>query len=103
MTFTTISFLKVSSIRSRELASYCIYASSGIAPVDYAMNSGVLRPSIVVGILYPDGHETKFSNFIARLHKKFQAKHHTDFLISFPGFYEAFKTGLDLPAHASDK
>ena len=73
------------------------------APVDYAMNSGVLRRSIVIGVLCPEGHESRFSSFIVGLNQRSQAKHNTDFLISFPGFFEAFKTGLDLPNPTSDK
>ncbi len=73
------------------------------APVDYAINKGVLRQSIVVGALCPEGFETVFAQFIADLNRKSPAKHNTDFLMSFPGFFEAFKTGLDLPAPNSNK
>lgn len=73
------------------------------APVDYAMVAGMLRQSITVGVLCPVGHEQQFSEFIAGLNKTSQAKHNTDFLISFRGFYNAFKIGLDLPDPSSEK
>lgn len=73
------------------------------APIDYPMNSGVLRHSIVAGVVCPAGHECMFFNFISGLNQRSQAKHNTDFLVSFPGFYEAFKTGLDLPNATSSK
>lgn len=73
------------------------------APVDYPLNSGVLRHSIVAGVICPVGHESTFSGFIAGLNQRWDAKHNVDFLVSFPGFFQAFKTGLDLPNPTSDK
>ena len=73
------------------------------APVDYPLNSGVLRHSIVAGVICPVGHENTFSGFIAELNQRSDAKHNVDFLVSFPGFYQAFKTGIDLPNPTSDK
>lgn len=60
------------------------------APVDYTMNSGVLRHSIVVGVLCPDGHELRLSNFIAGF-KKTRQSNNSDLLILFPGFFEALR------------
>ena len=51
----------------------------------------------------PDEHNQKFAQFISGLNRQSQAKHNTDYLISFPGFYQAFKTGLDLPDPTSSK
>ena len=73
------------------------------APVDHPMNSGVLRHSIVTGIICPIGYENTFFSFISGLNQRSEAKHNADFLVSFPGFFEAFKTGLDLPQATSDK
>ena len=73
------------------------------APVDYPMNSGVLRHSIVTGVIYPIGYENTFFSFISGLNQRSEAKHNADFLVSFPGFFEAFKTGLDLPQPTSGK
>ena len=73
------------------------------APVDYAMNSGVLHSAISVGVICPCEHNQKFAQFISGLNRQSQAKHNTDYLISFPGFYRAFKTGLDLPDPNSSK
>ena len=72
-------------------------------PVDYPLNNGVLRHSIVAGVICPAGHENEFSSFIAGLNQRSDAKHNVDFLVTFPGFYQAFKTGLDLPNPTSDK
>lgn len=73
------------------------------APIDYAMNSGILKHSITVGVLCPEGYEYDFSGFITGLNQMSSAKHNVAFLMSFPGFFEAFKTGLDLPSPSSDK
>lgn len=73
------------------------------APVDHAMNNGVLHSAISVGVVCPDEHNQKFAQFISGLNRQSQAKHNTDYLISFPGFYQAFKTGLDLPDPNSSK
>lgn len=73
------------------------------APFDYPINNGVLRHSIVCGVICPTGYENAFSNFITGLNQRSDAKHNVDFLVSFPGFYEAFKAGLDLPNSTSSK
>ena len=73
------------------------------APVDYPLNSGVLRRSIVAGVICPVGHENTFSSFIAGMNQRSDAKHNVDFLVSFPGFFQVFKTGLDLPNPTSNK
>lgn len=73
------------------------------APVDHAMNNSVLHSAISVGVVCPDEHNQKFAQFISGLNRQSQAKHNTDYLISFPGFYQAFKTGLDLPDPTSSK
>jgi len=73
------------------------------SPIDYAMNSGVLKSSISVGVLCPNDHEEQFLKFISGLNLRSTARHNTDFLISFPGFFDAFKTGLDIPNPESDK
>lgn len=72
-------------------------------PIDYAMNNRILKSSISIGVLCPSNHEDVFANFLSGLNKQSPAKHNTDFLISFPGFYEAFKTGLNLPNTNSNK
>lgn len=72
------------------------------APVDYPLNNSVLSHSIVTGVICPKGHEEKFFNFIVGLNQRSTAKHNIDFLVSFPGFFEAFKTGLDLPNASSN-
>ena len=73
------------------------------APVDYAMDGGILHSAISVGVICPDKHERRFAQFISELNYRSQAKHNTDYLITFPGFYQAFKTGLDLPEPNSGK
>ena len=73
------------------------------APVDYAMDGGILHSAISVGVICPDKHERRFAQFISELNYRSQSKHNTDYLITFPGFYQAFKTGLDLPEPNSGK
>ena len=73
------------------------------APVDYAMDGGILHSAISVGVICPDKHERRFAQFISELNYRSQAKHNTDYLITFPGFDQAFKTGLDLPEPNSGK
>lgn len=73
------------------------------APVDYAMNNNVLHSAISVGVVCPREHSQEFAQFISGLNRQSQAKHNPDYLITFPGFYQAFKTGLDLPDPNSSK
>lgn len=67
------------------------------APVDYEINNGILHSSISVGVICPNGHEQDFSQFIFGLNQPSIAMHNPDYLISFQGFYAAFKTGIALP------
>lgn len=73
------------------------------APVDYAMNRGILHSSISVGVVCPSEHSQKFALFLSGLNQHSRSEHNSDYLIDFPGFYQAFKIGLDLPETNSSK
>ncbi len=66
-------------------------------PIDYAMNQKLSAYPISIGVICPEGYERKFHEFINGLNQQSIAKQNTDYLISFPGFYNAFKVGIDLP------
>ena len=73
------------------------------SPVDFSLNSGIVKQSITTGIICPAGHEISFLNFLSGLNRKSEAKHNTDYLISFPGFYNAFNTGIDIAGNDSNR
>jgi len=66
-------------------------------PFDYSLNEKVLRSSISLGVLCPEAHTEKFYRFINQLNSRHSVKYNIDYVIPFPGFYSAYKTGLDLP------
>jgi NAD-dependent SIR2 family protein deacetylase len=68
------------------------------APIDYTLNNEFLRSSISLGIICPANYERVFFDFITQLNSQIQANYNTDYVITFPGFYEAFKAGVSIPA-----
>lgn len=70
-------------------------------PIDLPLYAKLFSSSIKLGVICPKGFEQKFYSFICGLNLRSEARHNPDYLISFPGFFEAFKTGVDVPAPAS--
>lgn len=70
-------------------------------PIDLPLYAKLFSSSIKLGVICPKGFEQKFYSFICGLNLRSEARHNPDYLISFPGFFEAFKTGVDIPAPAS--
>lgn len=67
-------------------------------PIDLPLYSKLFSASIKLGVICPKGFEQKFYSFICGLNQRSEAKHNPDYLISFPGFFEVFKTGVDIPS-----
>lgn len=67
------------------------------APFDYSINEKVLRPSISLGVICPSRHNKQFSDFLNQLNCKQLVNFNVDYVIPFPGFFQAFKVGLDIP------
>lgn len=70
-------------------------------PIDTPLYAKQFSSSIKLGVVCPKGFEQMFYSFICGLTQRSEARHNPDYLISFPGFFEAFKTGVDIPAPAS--
>ncbi|MCM1528059.1 MAG: SIR2 family protein [Bacteroides sp.] len=73
------------------------------APFDYLLNEKVLRSSISLGVICPKGYERQFYEFLCQLNCKQNVKYNVDFVIPFPGFSQAFKTGLNIPTPTENK
>lgn len=76
---------------------------SNWSPIDLSLNSGIVKQSITTGVICPTGYERTFFEFLAGLNVKSDAKHNPDYLISFPGFYSAFKIGVDIAGKDSNR
>ncbi len=70
---------------------------SSNTPFDFSLNDSVLRGSISLGVLCPNTHNDIFYEFIANLANRHNVKYNVDYVIPFPGFFNAFSTGLDIP------
>lgn len=73
------------------------------APIDFALNKDILRSSISLGVICPKNHEKCFFDFIYHFNCKIPTRYNTDFVIPFPGFYQAFKTGINIPEIKSSR
>lgn len=66
-------------------------------PYDYTISNKILKPSINVGIICPKTKNTEFYSFIQQLNNPHPVKYNPDYVIPFPGFFNSFKIGLNLP------
>lgn len=67
------------------------------SPYDFALNNKVLRSSINIGVLCPQNHSSEFYAFLNALNTKHSVNFNVDYVLPFPGFYSAFKVGLNIP------
>lgn len=70
-------------------------------PIDMPLYTKLFSSSIKLGVICPKGYEQYFYSFICGLNQRSEARHNPDYLISFPGFFEAFKAGVDIPTPTS--
>lgn len=68
------------------------------APFDYSLNNNILRSSISLGVICPSAHNQRFHSFLNQLNSRQGVKYNLEYVIPFPGFFEAFKTNLSIPA-----
>lgn len=73
------------------------------SPFDYSINSGILQSSISLGVLCPQPHSKKFYDFINQLNNRQDVKYNLEFVIPYPGFYNAYKIGLNIPVQNSQQ
>lgn len=67
-------------------------------PYDYAMNNKVYKPCINLGIICPTEGQEKLENFLDGLNKQHTTDQNIDYVIDFPGFYNTYGIGLNIPA-----
>lgn len=73
------------------------------APFDHSLNDNVLRSSISLGVVCPSKHNQSFCAFLNRLNSRQTVKFNLEYVIPFAGFYEAFKTSLNIPTPGDDR
>jgi hypothetical protein len=73
------------------------------APFDNLLNEKVLRSSISLGVICPNTYERQFYDFLCQLNYRQDVKYNVDFVIPFTGFFQAFKTSLNIPTPAENK
>ena len=68
------------------------------SPYDFKLNDKVLRSSINIGVLCPQNHSTKFYAFLNELNNRHsKVEYNVEYVLPFPGFYDAFNVGLNIP------
>lgn len=67
------------------------------APVDIPLNLKNIKSSISLGVVCPESYHEKFYAFIAKLDLPSDVKFNVDYVIRYPGFFDAYKTNLDIP------
>lgn len=72
------------------------------APIDFYINN-MLKTPISIGVICPKGHDKEFFDFINKLNNQSTVKYNMDYVIPFTGFYEVFKTGINIPSNDSNK
>jgi NAD-dependent SIR2 family protein deacetylase len=73
------------------------------APFDYSLNDNVLRSKISLGVICPLDHNQTFYNFLNQLNNRQNVKYNLEYVIPFRGFYEAYKTNLDIPNSSENR
>ncbi len=66
-------------------------------PYDFPLNDKVLRSSINIGVLCPQNYSSEFYVFLNALNSRHSVNFNVDYVLPFPGFYSAFKVGLNIP------
>ena len=72
------------------------------APLDNAWNNNILRSGIRLGVICPANYNKQFGDFLNQLNCKQAVNYNADYVIPFPGFFDAFKVGLNIPSQDSD-
>lgn len=72
------------------------------SPYDFALGNKISRSSINLGVICPQNHSKNFQIFLNELNNKHNVQFNPDYVIPFPGFFNAFDIGLNIPL-ISDK
>ena len=74
------------------------------SPYDFNLNGKMLRTSINIGVLCPKNHATTFYTFLNELNNQHSdVKYNIEYVLPFPGFYNAFNIGLNIPLVTSQQ
>ncbi len=73
------------------------------SPYDFAFGSQISRNSINLGVICPANHSKNFQAFLNELNNRHGVQFNTDYVISFPGFFNAFNIGLNVPLTSDDQ
>ena len=71
------------------------------APIDYPINTGLFSDKISLGVICPASYEGQLHSFLEKLNKISSVQNNFEYLIDFPGFFNAFKTNLNFPDSSS--
>ena len=66
-------------------------------PYDRAMFQQKMRPLISLGVICPQRDSKHFGEFLNSLNTYSGVRYNTDYVIPYPGYFKAFKTGLQIP------
>lgn len=73
-------------------------------PFDYFLNdSGYISKNITLGIITPFAYKNKVSDFLSGLNFDVNTAVNIDYIIKYPGFNQAYGTGINIPEKESDR
>ena len=61
------------------------------------------KKSIRLAGIVPKEYKKSFLDFINKINSRQQTKYNIDYVINYPGFFDAYKTGVDIPDSDSEK
>lgn len=61
------------------------------------------KKSVRLAGIVPNQYKDSFVQFINNLHSSHNTRYNVDYVINYPGFFEAFKTGIEIPNVDSEK
>ena len=67
-------------------------------PFDFTLSNKVLHSSINLGVICPQIHKKAFNDFLNQLNNKHTVNFNVDYVLNFPGFFDSFRAGLNIPA-----
>lgn len=72
-------------------------------PFDHHLNGKVFSKEVLLGVICPDSHSTRFNGFLNQINQRHIAGVNPDYLIDYPGFSNAYNIPINIPLVGEDR